>query len=98
MRVQREMLEDHRHIAVLRGEPRDRAAADADLAGGRLVQARDQPQRGRLAAAGRSDQHQQLAVPDLQIKPVDGRHAAVGLAQLFEDDFGHDTSGDASRF
>ena len=98
MRIQREMLEDHRHVAVFRGKPRDRAAADADLAGRRLVQTRDQPQRGRLAAARGTDQHQQLAVPDLEIEPVDGRHAAVGFAQLFEDDFGHATSGDVSRF
>jgi hypothetical protein len=42
----------------------DLLAVDPDLARGRQFQPRDHPQRRRLAAARRAEQHEELAVLD----------------------------------
>ena len=68
----------------------DDARPDRDLAGRRLLQAGDHPQRGRLARPGRPDQDRELAVGDLQIQPVDGFRAVVEhLGHVLERDRGH---------
>jgi hypothetical protein len=60
-------------------------------AAGDLLQSRDHAQRRRLAAAGRPDEHGELAMRDMQVERMDGDDAAgVGLADLLEDDLGHD--------
>ncbi|GAA1616801.1 hypothetical protein GCM10009733_011370 [Nonomuraea maheshkhaliensis] len=46
-------------------------AADADLAGGRLDQPVDHLHGGRLAAAGRADQHDELSCGDVEGDVVD---------------------------
>src|SRR5437867_12208539 len=54
-----------------------------------ILQARDHSQRGRLAAAGRADQHHQLAVADLQIQIFDDGNVAVRLGDMLERNLGH---------
>ena len=51
VRVERVALEHHRHVAAARRHVGDVALADEDSAGRRRLQASEQPQRGRLAAA-----------------------------------------------
>ena len=62
VRVERVVLEDHRHVALARVERVDEPVADADLAFADLLEAGGHPQRRRLAAPGRPDEHHQLAV------------------------------------
>ena len=65
VRVERVALEDHRDVAALRREVVDDTVADPDDAVADVLEAGDHPQRGRLAAPGRADEHHELAVGDL---------------------------------
>ena len=56
------------------------------------LQPGDHPQRGRLAAAGRADEDEELAVRDLELEVVDGARAAEGLRHVVEDDARHQVS------
>ena len=56
-----------------------------DPAAARLDEPGDHPQRRRLAAAGRSEQRDELAVGDVQVEPVDGDGLAVVLRDRGED-------------
>ena len=76
MRIERVGLEHHGDVAVLRRDVVDQPLADADLAAGDLLQPGDHAQQGRLAAAGRADQHDELAVGDLEIDAVQDAAAA----------------------
>ena len=70
VRIERVILEDHRDVAVARREVVDDLALDPDLAGGDLLEPGDHPQRRGLAAAGRPDQHHELALGDVQVEVV----------------------------
>src|SRR5690606_24596141 len=73
VRVQRVVLEDHRDVAVLRGDVGDVAVADEDAALVDLFEAGEHAQRRGLTAAGGTDQDEEFAVSDLEIELVDGR-------------------------
>ncbi len=75
-REQRVGLEHHAGVALGRGHPRDVLAADEHLPGRGRVEAREQPQRRGLAAAGRAEQRQQLAGLQLEVEPVEGVRGA----------------------
>ena len=65
-------------------------AADPDLAVADLLEAGDHPQRGRLAAARRADEHDELAFVDLQVEVADRDDVvAVDLRDVDELDVGH---------
>ena len=89
VRIERVVLEHHGDVAVLRRQIVDHLAADADVAGGDFLQPRDHPQRRRLAAARRADQHDELVVRDVQIDRTDGFDVAVLLHDLTQRDFSH---------
>ena len=72
VRVQRVVLEHHGDVPVLRRQVRDVAVADADGAAVDVLQPREHAERGGLAAAGRTDQDEELAVLDVDVEPVDG--------------------------
>ena len=72
VRVERVVLEDHRDVAVLGIDGGDVAVADPDASGVQRFQPGHHPQRGRLAASGRTDQNDELAVADFQIEAVQG--------------------------
>ena len=67
MRIERVVLEHHRHVAVFRRHVVDHLAVDPDLAAGDVLEAGDHPQRRRFAAAGRADQNHELLVRDIEI-------------------------------
>ncbi len=67
----------------------DQPVADVDVAAGDLDQAGDDVERGRLAAAGRPDQGDELAVLDRERDVVDGDHVAVALDQILQTDLSH---------
>ena len=84
VRVQRVALEDHRDVAILGGHVVDHPVADAEFAGGDLLEPGDHPQAGGLAAAGRTDQDHVLAVRDLEVQVIDREHVAVLLRDVIE--------------
>ncbi len=59
-------------------------AVQQDTAGAGLLEARDQPQQRRLAAAGRSEQREELALIDVERKMIDRGEAAEALADAFD--------------
>ena len=63
---QRVPLREHRHVAVLRFDVVDLLPVDIQLARGDLFQPGDHAQHRRFAAPGRADQHDELAVADIQ--------------------------------
>ena len=65
MRVERVALEHHGDVALLGPQRVDDPAVDRDLAGGDLLEAGEHAQQRRLAAAGRADEDDELAVADL---------------------------------
>src|SRR5207244_643338 len=69
VRVEGVVLEHHRDVAVFRGDVVDDALADHDVAAGLLFQPGEHPERRGLAAAGWSDEHEELAVAhgDVQV-------------------------------
>jgi hypothetical protein len=68
--IQRVVLEHHGDVAVLGRHVVDHLVADRDRTGADVLQARDHPQCRRLAAAGWTDQHHELAVFDVEAEVV----------------------------
>ena len=89
VRVERVALEDHRDLAGARRQVGDHPPPDEDVAAGRWFQPADHAQQRRLAAPGRPEQHQKLAVRGRQVDPVDGGDAIETLAQVADFDDGH---------
>ena len=77
MRKQRVGLEDHAEAAQVRRPVRDVGAVDQDPAGRRRHEARDEIERGRLAAAGRPEQRQELALVDREVERIHRAHGPV---------------------
>ena len=75
--VQRVVLEHHRDVPVLGLDVVDDPVADPQLAAGDRLQTGDHAQGGRLPAAGRSDEHEELAVGDVEAEVVDRLEAVV---------------------
>ena len=83
-------LEHHGDVPVLRLQTGDVVSADEQVAVGDRFEPGDHPQGGRLAAAGRPDEHQELAVVHLEIQVVHGVEAVlVDLVDLVERDRCH---------
>ena len=74
-RHQRRLLK-HKADGMLRTQ-RIGVVCDADGAGGRHVQACDQAQRGRLAAAGRPEQRDELALAHIEVQRTQRHHPAL---------------------
>ena len=77
-------LEHHAEAAVARLEVVDHLSVDADLAGGRILEAGDHAQRRGLAAAGWPDEHDEFAVLDGEIQILHRSHGAEGFLQITE--------------
>ena len=76
--IKRVALEDERDIAVLRLEADDAPPVDADVAAIGMLEASEHAQRGGLPAPGRPEQHEKLAVGDVQRQPAHGGRIARG--------------------
>src|SRR5207237_4800293 len=64
----------------------DDAVADQDLARGDVLEPRDHPQRGRLAAPRGPDEHHELAFANLEREVADGLDAVEHLRHRVERD------------
>ena len=82
VRIQGIVLKDHGDIPVLGGHVVDQLVVDVELAPGDVLQSGDHPQRGRLAAARRTDKDNELSVADLQVEIVYGNDALFGDLQI----------------
>ena len=71
MREERVRLEDGVDGTPVGRQPRDVAAVDEHDAGVRPLEAGDQAERRRLAAAGRAEQREELSLDDGQVERVD---------------------------
>ena len=80
VRVERVVLEDHGHVALLGRHVVDDAVADADLAAADVLQARDHAQERGLAAARRAHQHHEFPVADIDRNAVQDLRGAERLA------------------
>ncbi len=89
VRVERVALEHHRDVAVLGLDVVDDALADGDGARRGVLEPRDHPQRGRLAAARRAEEHEELLVGDVEGEHVDGGDVVEPLRHLIERDPPH---------
>ena len=88
VREQRVVLEHGVDVPPI-GRDADRVdAADQDRSLGRLLEAGEQPQRGRLAAPRRAEQRQELAPAHGEVHAIDGRDQAEALDDA--DQFGVD--------
>ena len=89
VRIERVQLEHEGDVALLRRQLVHPPAVDADVARVDALQPGDGAQRRRLAAARRPEQHDELAVPDVQVELADdvvGAEVLVGVDDL---DVGH---------
>ena len=77
-------LEDRVDLALVGGEVGDVAAVEEDAAGVRLLEAGREAQHGRLAAAARAEEGEELALLDLEGDVVDGLDGAEALGDAAE--------------
>ena len=82
VRIERVALEDHRNVAVFGRDVVDAAVTDVQVTTADLFESGDHAQCGALAAARRTDQHQELLVADLNVEVVDGGDLAVLLTDV----------------
>ena len=82
VRIERVVLKDHRHVAVLGRRRVDHAIADANLAAIDRLEARDHPQQRRFAASRWPDEHDEGAVGDVQRDATDHLGRAERLADV----------------
>ncbi|MNL46428.1 hypothetical protein D3C87_1691370 [compost metagenome] len=83
------VLEHEADVALLHGLLRGIVVAEEDRAVGRAFEAGNQPQKRRLARAGRAQERDQLARADVERDVVERRKAAEFLAYVLNADF-HD--------
>src|SRR4051812_12309377 len=89
VREQRVRLEHHAHVALRRRDVRDVLAVDDDPAAVGSIEAGDEPQRRRLAAARRAEQREELALAELHLDPVERLDGAEVAVQVPELEVGH---------
>ena len=89
MREQRQRLEHHAEIALVRRHRRDVLAVEHDRAAGRLFEAGDHAQQRGLAAAGRAEQADECAVRHGEVDRVDRREVAELLGDVLDCQSGH---------
>ena len=89
--IERVVLEHHGDVAVFRLQAVHDPVADGDGAAADVLQPGHHAQGGRLAAARRSDQHDELVVGDVQVEILHGGDATRrrSCCTLRESDFGH---------
>ena len=82
-------LEHHGQVPLAWRQVGHVGVADPDPATVGILQAGQQAQQRRLAAAARTEQHHELAVLDVELDVVDGHGLVEHLAHALEVDLGH---------
>jgi hypothetical protein len=86
VRVQGIALEHESQVAVAGLEVLRLLAVDPDDPRAERLQARDHPQQGRLAASGGSEEHEEVAVLDLEAHVVDRGEVAERAGHMLQRD------------
>src|SRR5713101_476389 len=89
VREERVRLEHHSHVALVGRDVRDVLAVDDDPSVVGPVEAGDEAERGRLAAAGRAEQREELALPQLDLDSVERLDAAEVAVEVLQLEKGH---------
>ena len=84
MRKERIVLEDGVDIAPIGRHALGGLAENLDMAAGRLLEAGDQAQAGRLARARRPEHGEELAVGDVERDIIDRAHRAEMARHVLE--------------
>jgi hypothetical protein len=79
---ERVVLEDRVDVALVRRRVGDVAPVEQDASIGRLLEAGDEAQGRRLAAARRAEQREELAAGDAEVEVIDRRHVGEVLRQF----------------
>ena len=82
-------LEHHAEAAVARLQVVDHFPVDTDFTGARVLETGDHAQRRGLAAAGRSDEDDELAVLDDEVQILHRLDRAEGFFQIAQLDTRH---------
>src|ERR1700683_2210056 len=77
VREERALLEDHGNISLARLEVISALPAQPEITRGGFLEPGDEPQDRGLPAAGRSEQHEYLAVIDVKVKVLHGQYATA---------------------
>jgi hypothetical protein len=88
--IERIVLEDHSDIAVSRWNIGHIALADADRAMCRSLEPGDEPQGGSLAGARRADEHDELAIADIEVEVGDRYRVVKLLGKVLQTYLSHD--------
>src|SRR5690606_41339296 len=89
VRIEREKLEDEGNVALAGVQAGHVAPAEVDRAAGDGFQPGDHAQGGRLAAARRTEQYDELHIVDGQVEGLDGLMVAESLIYLPKLEFGY---------
>src|SRR5205085_10452253 len=89
VREKRVGLEDHPHVALVRSDVRDVLAVDDDASLVGTIEACDEAQRGRLAAAGGTEEREELALAERDVDAVERLHSAEVTVQVQQFEVGH---------
>ena len=92
MRVEGVGLEHHREAALGRRRVGNVEPVDADFARGDVLKSGNQAEQGRLSTAGRTDEHHEFAITDIEVDRGNDADLAKRLADLLQNDFAHRTS------
>ncbi len=92
MGPEREVLKDHLDAAMTHGDIIDGDPADEDGSAVGNLQAGDEPEGRRFAAAALAHDHEKLAIHDGEIRFVHGDHRTEAFGEATQDDGNHDTS------
>src|SRR5690606_22273403 len=88
MWIERDGLEDHRDVPLLGRHIVHQPVAEQDLAAGWLLQPGQHVQRRRLSTAGRTEQDEQLPIPDLEVEATHGVKCLEALVDVDQADRG----------
>ena len=89
VRIERVVLEHHGDVALGRRQIVDDALADGDRAAGDGLQPGHHPEQRGLAAARRADQHDELAVGDIDADVVQDLDGSERLGHIADRDLSH---------
>src|SRR5580704_2381298 len=92
MGIEREELKHEGDIALRRPEERNILAAKKDAPGCRKLEAGDHPEHCRLAASGRPQEAEELAVVHGEGRGFDGDEITEGFVKVLNLDFRHGPS------
>jgi hypothetical protein len=88
VREERVALEDRVHVPLVRRQPGHVAVAEVDRSRGRLLEAADHAERGRLPAPRGAEQREEATPRDLERDPVHGHDVVEALRDGREADIG----------